>query len=128
MIDVQLRSTIRRLHFNQHLTVNAVAETLGIHHETVRRAIAKDSDSAERIAMCELEKFESKVLETLSIYPKLSGTRVCAMLRDQGYSGGIRAVQRWLRKIRPRVASRVFIEMTMLPGEQAQVDWGTSAL
>ena len=119
MIDVQLRSTIRRLHFNQHLTVNAVAETLGIHHETVRRAIAKDSDSAERLAICELEKFESKVLETLSLYPKLSGTRVCSMLRDQGYSGGIRAVQRWLRKLRPRVAARVFIEMTMLPGEQA---------
>ena len=39
MIDAEMRATIRKLYFNRHLTVNAVAEALGIHHDTVRRAI-----------------------------------------------------------------------------------------
>ncbi|MDQ3231198.1 MAG: IS21 family transposase [Pseudobdellovibrionaceae bacterium] len=125
MIDPETRAAIRRLHFNQHFTINAVAEALGIHHETVRRAISTSRVESCRIAISDLEQYEAKVLETLSIYPKLSASRIYLMLKEQGYKGRLRTVQRWVKPLRPRVAARVFQEVHVLPGEQAQVDWGS---
>jgi len=124
MIDEETRANIRRLHFNRHLTINAVAEVLGIHHETVRRAISTKRSEIERISMSQLEKYEEKVLETLNIYPKLFASRIYLMLKEQGYKGRQRTVQRWIKDLRPKVKPRVFSTVVVLPGEQAQVDWG----
>ncbi|MBC7658541.1 MAG: hypothetical protein H7249_02445 [Chitinophagaceae bacterium] len=76
MIDAEMRATIRRLHFNRHLTVNAVAEALGIHHDTVRRAIGTSRMEEVRAALSELEKYETTILDTLAIYPKISASRI----------------------------------------------------
>ncbi|MBC7530941.1 MAG: IS21 family transposase [Oligoflexus sp.] len=123
MIDPELRATIRRLHFNQQLTVNAVSEVLAIHHDTVLRAIARNVEKAEVATLRELNLFEAKMIETLELYPKISATRIHLMLKEHGFKGGVRSVQRWLRGVRPRVKARIFAEMSVLPGEQAQVDW-----
>jgi transposase len=125
MIDAETRATIRRLHFNRHMTIHAVAEALGVHHDTVRRAIATSRMETTRMVLSELERYEAKVLETLEIYPKLPASRILLMLKEHGYQGRLRTVQRWVKGLRPRVAARVYQEIHVLPGEQAQVDWGS---
>jgi transposase len=107
------------------MTINAVAEALGVHHDTVRRAIATSRVESTRMAVSELERYEAKVLETLEIYPKLPASRILLMLKEHGYHGRLRTVQRWVKTLRPRVAACVYQEVHVLPSEQAQVDWGS---
>ena len=42
MIPLELRADIRRLFFAEHWRVGTIAEQLGVHHETVQRAIEVD--------------------------------------------------------------------------------------
>ena len=46
------------------------------------------------------------------------------MIKERGYIGGVAMVRRYVRQVRPRPKSEVFVRVERLPGEQAQVDWG----
>ncbi len=58
-------------------------------------------------------------------YPRLRATRLFEMIRDRGYKGSVYAVRRHVRRVRPAPSEEVFFRLTVLPGEQAQVDWGS---
>jgi transposase len=45
------------------------------------------------------------------------------MLQARGYPGGVLAVRRYVRAVRPRRAE-AYLRLQTLPGEQGQVDWG----
>lgn len=47
------------------------------------------------------------------------------MIRERGYKGSVYAVRRFVRKVRPRPRYEAFFRLSVLPGEQAQVDWGS---
>jgi transposase len=122
MISEELKSEIRRLFYVRHFTANAIASSLGIHRDTVMRAL--ELREAERVASeSELDRFEGKIKETLEIYPKLQGTRIHQMLKEQGYSGSLRHLRRRLQKLRVPIKERFYMKPSYLAGECAQVDW-----
>ena len=43
MIDERTRAEIRRLHYAEHWTIGTIASELGVHHDTVRRALGDRS-------------------------------------------------------------------------------------
>ena len=72
-----------------------------VFHETngVRRGVSRPSAP---------DPFLPFIRDTLAQYPRLRATRLHEMLRQRGYPG-----------------SAVYRRVVTLPGEQAQVDWGT---
>jgi len=122
MISDELKSEIRRLFYVRHFTANAISSSLGIHRDTVMRAL--ELREAERVqAESELDRFEGKIRETLEIYPKLQGTRIHQMLKDQGYQGSLRHLRRRLKRLRSPIKDRFYVKPSYIPGESAQVDW-----
>ena len=125
MITPAQRAEIRRLYFGEHWKVDTIATALGVHHETVRRAIELDTRPPRRAARTStLDPFLPFLRDTLGQYPRLRATRLHEMLRQRGYPGSARQVRRFVRSLRPAVAPRAYRRVVTLVGEQAQVDWG----
>ena len=125
MIPSELRAEIRRLFFAEHWKVNTIAVQLGVHHDTVRRAIEVDRFvSRGKHVPSALDPFIAFVTETLEKYPKLRATRVHEMLVGRGYRGSEVQTRRLVRRLRPTPKGEAYLRLRTLPGEQAQVDWG----
>src|SRR6266487_3365595 len=127
MISDEQRTKIRRLFFAEHWKIGTIAAELGLHHDTVelavepRRFVKRGLISSVTL----LDPFRAFIEQTLEQYPRLRATRICDMIRDRGYAGSVYAVRRLVRKIRPVSRHEAFFRLTVLPGEQAQVDWGS---
>jgi len=64
------------------------------------------------------------VVDTLEKYPKLTASRLYAMVQERGYPGGIDHFRHLISLYRPRREAEAYSRLTTLPAEQAQVDWG----
>jgi len=121
------RAEIRRLFFGEHWKIGAIANHLGVHHDTVRRAVDTDQfSSAGKPRPSMLDPYIDFVGDTLKQYPKLTATRLHDMLRTRGFQGSAAQVRRRIRQLnlRPKPRSEAFFRLKVFPGEQAQVDWG----
>lgn len=126
MIDDELRAKIRRLHYGEHWPIGTIASQLGVHHETVKRALGERGEPARMVVRpSSLDPYKSLIAQILEEYPKLRATRLHEMLRQRGYEGSDVTVRRYVRKVRPRPTREAFLRLSTLPGEQAQVDWGS---
>lgn len=127
MISDEQRARIRRLFFAEHWKIGTIAVELGLHHDTVELAIEPRRFANRRHASCatELDPYRAFIEHTLEQYPRLRATRICDMIRERGYKGSVSAVRRFVRKRRPISRHEAFFRLTVLPGEQAQVDWGS---
>lgn len=127
MITDEQRTLIRRLFFAEHWKIGTIARELGLHHDAVELAIEPRrfvGRSHIRSSLL-LEPYREFVSVTLAQYPRLRATRLFDMLRDRGYDGSVYAVRRHVHKVRPVPRHEAFFRLTVLPGEQAQVDWGS---
>lgn len=126
MIDAELRSKIRRLFFAEHWPVGTIASEVGIHHDTVRRAIGAHRfvrpDALVRPSM--LDPYKAFIADTLEQHPRLRATRLFEMIHDRGYRGSVVQLRRHVASVRPTPRGEAYLRLTTLPGEQAQVDWG----
>ena len=77
MISPELRAEIRRLFYAEHWKVGTIASTLGVHADTVRRAIEIERfrTATARPRATKLDPFLPFVRETLERYPRLRSTR-----------------------------------------------------
>ena len=127
MISAELRADIRRKFFGEHWKVGTIATTLGVHHETVERAIetSRFAKSRHGVRVSSLDDYKPFIEQTLESYPRLTATRVYEMVRARGFDGGIHVVRRHVRDVRPEPKTEAFFRLATLPGEQAQVDWGS---
>lgn len=123
MITIEQRSEIRRLFYVKHFSANAISSSLGIHRDTVLRALEVKRADREA-ASSELDRFTQKIKETLELYPKLHGSRIHVMLKEQGYTGSLRHLRRRLQTLRKPFKERFYVKSEYIPGECAQVDWG----
>ena len=123
MITIEQRSEIRRLFYVKHFSANAIALSLGIHRDTVLRALELRKNERDQSAS-ELDRFTAKIKETLELYPKLHGSRIHMMIKEQGYTGSLRHLRRRLQSLRQPFKERFYVKSEYLPGECAQVDWG----
>ena len=126
MITPEQHAEIRRLYYGEHWKVGTIAAALGVHHDTVRAAIAHDPPSVRR-GMCratKLDPYLPVIRDTLTHYPRLRATRLFEMVKARGYTGSVVQLRRAVRLIRPAAAATVYRRLTTLAAEEAQVDWG----
>ena len=126
MIDMALHAEVRRLFYAEHWKTGTIAAQLGLHHDTVERAVGVEYfDSRTRHERpSALDFYKPFLAEILEQYPKLVCTRLLRMAQERGYTGGIRAVRRFASSRRRQSRSEAFLRLHTLPGEQGQVDWG----
>jgi transposase len=127
MITSAQRAEIRRLYYAEHWKVGTIAAHLGVHHETVATAINRASvlTRGGRCRSTALDAYLPFVRDTLAQYPRLRATRLHEMLRQRGYPGSAIQVRRAVRHLRPAPPSAAYLRLATLPGEVAQVDWGS---
>jgi transposase len=127
MISEELRSRIRRLFFAEHWRIGTIATELGVHRDTVALAVESSRFATARFqsrAMI-LDPYRDFVRATLEQYPRLRATRLLEMIRARGYEGSVFPLRRYVRRVRPVPAHEAFFRLSTLPGEEAQVDWGS---
>lgn len=126
MIDSELRSKIRRLFFGEHWKIGTIAAELEVHHATVERAVECERfvNLAYRARASTLDPYKDFIQATLAEYPRLVSTRLLEMIRPRGYTGTVWPLRRYVCLVRPVTDREAFFRLTVLPGEQAQVDWG----
>jgi len=118
---------MRRLHKVEKLSKRAVARRLGIHRNTVTRALESDEPpSYSRKARGSiLDPYKPKIHALLAKDPTLSGVRILEIIQEEGYPGKISILRDFLREVRLQYKPKqVYIRMQYHPGEYAQVDWG----
>lgn len=122
MISTEVRQQVRRLFYVNHFTVHAISQTLNVHRDTVSSALELDRKKRST-PFSEVDRFDSKIRDTLVLYPKIQGTRIYSMLSEQGYAGSLRQLRRRISTLRPSIKERFYVKNQVLSGEQAQVDW-----
>ena len=125
-IDKKTRAEILRLYLAEKWKVGTIASQLGIHHVTVRRALADDGVPLHMRPhrRSKLDPFIPFILQTLSDYPKLPASRLYEMVCERGYQGSQSHFRNMTAPMRPKPAAEAYLRLKTLPGEQAQVDWG----
>jgi hypothetical protein len=126
MITPEQHAEIRRLYYGEHWKVGTIAAALGVHHETVRAAIAHDTKGIRRgtCRATRLDPYLPLIRDTLAQYPRLRATRVFEMVKARGYTGSVVQLRRAVRLIRPAATATVYRRLTTLAAEEAHVDWG----
>ena len=127
MITPAQRAEIRRLFYGEHWKVGTIAAQLGLHHETVRAAVERETSGFRRGA-CRpsiLDPYLPFIRDTLAQYPSLRATRVYEMVRQRGYAGSVVQLRRLVQRLRPETRRAVYRRVVTLAGESAQVDWGS---
>jgi transposase len=126
MITPEQHAEIRRLYYGEHWKVGTIAGALGVHHDTVRAAIAHAMPGVRR-GTCRatlLDPYLPLIRDTLAQYPRLRATRLFEMVKARGYPGSVVQLRRWVRTLRPMATPTLYRRLTTLMGEEAQVDWG----
>lgn len=124
MITDEQRATIRRFFFAEHWKVGTIATEMGLHHDTVRRALQTERFNVRRGPRASrLDPFVAFVAQLLEQHPRLRATRVHEMLVLRGHVGCPTQTRRLVRRLRPRTTAEAYFKLTTLPGQEAQVDW-----
>ena len=127
MISPELAARIRRLHFAEHWKVGTIAAELGLHHDTVRGALAQvQVKSLDRSTLkpSVLAPYKDFIQQTLFSHPRLRASRLFHMVKARGYPGSYVQVRRYVNQVRPEPQAEAYLRLRTLPAEQAQVDWG----
>jgi len=126
MIPLAQVAEIRRLFFAEHWRVGTIARQLGLHPDTIRRALVTERFARPALARpSQCDPYRAFLQETLQRYPRLRATRLFEMVRDRGYRGSLVQLRRVVRTLRPTPAAEAYLRLTLLPGEQGQADWGS---
>jgi len=123
MISPETRAQIRRYFYAEHWKIGTIARELGVHPDAVRNAIESERfRGAQPMRASMTDPYIGFIRQTLEQHPRLRATRIFAMARDRGYSGGIVQLRRAVARLRPQ-KHEPFLQLRTFPGEQGQVDW-----
>jgi len=126
LISAEQRARIRRLYYAEHWKVGTIADALGVHEDTVKRALdlGNRGPRPRAIRPTLLDPYKPFIAEVLEQYPRLRSTRLYEMLQPRGYAGSVIQLRRYVKTVRPRSKREAFLRLSTMPGEQGQVDWG----
>lgn len=124
MISKELVAKIRRLYYAEHWKIGTIASELGVHPDTVKRAIEAERFGTRSPKQLVTDPYLEFIQQTLKAHPRLRATRVLQMIRARGYEGGISQLRRVVSQLRP-AAREAFVRLTVFPAEQAQADWAS---
>lgn len=122
----QLAAEIVRLHYAEKWKIGTIATQLNIHHSVVRRVLRESGLPAPKLAPRPslVDPYMPFIMATLERYPTLTASRLFQMVKERGYPGQESHFRGIVSLVRPKPAPEAFLRLTMLPGEQGQVDWG----
>ncbi len=126
MIRSEIAAEIVRLHSVEGWRINTIARHLRLHHSVITRVLKNDGAKSEikrRSSM--IDEYTAFIHDTFEQYPKLPASVLYRMVRARGYPGGEDHFRHQVTQFRPRRAAEAYLELRTLPGEQAQVDWGS---
>ena len=125
-ISPELEAKILRYFHVEKWKVGTIARQLGVHHATVDRVLSQAGlPKVERPGRASLiDPYLPFVRQTLEQYPRLTASRLYAMVRERGYRGGEDHFRHLIAHHRPRPPAEASLRLKTLPGEQGQVDWG----
>lgn len=125
-LDPETEAKVLRLHHAEHWPVGTIASQLGIHHSAVRRVLERDGAPRATLARrSKVDPFVPFIRETLERYPRLTAARLYQMVRARGYDGREGHFRSIVARYRPAPAREAYFRLRTLPGDQAQVDWGS---
>ena len=126
-ISKAVEAKILRYHFVEKWRTGTIATQLGIHHSTVDRVLAHAGlPKVERTRRASIiDPYLPFIIDTLREFPTLTAARLYEMARLRGYPGGQSLFRQRISELRPRKLPEAYLRLKTLPGEQAQVDWGS---
>jgi transposase len=127
MISVENWADIRRLRKVEKMSKRGIAKQLGIHRDTVTRALGSDEplryQRAPRGSI--LDPYKPKIHALLAENPDLTSVRILEIIQGEKYPGKISILRDFVRETRPQYKpKRVYVRMAYRCGEYGQVDWG----
>jgi transposase len=123
MISDEQVARIRHLFHAEHWKIGTIVAELGLHPDTVRRALETDRfRSQPRLRDRLTDAYLDFLRQTLQQYPRLRATRLFQMIQARGYTGSVTQLRRVVAEIRPP-AREAFLRLRTFPAEQAQADW-----
>lgn len=126
MIAPEVEAQILRLFHVEKWRIGTIADQLGVHHGSVRRVLDRSGvPRPVRQRPSRIDRFVPFIQETLRKHPRLLGTRLYTMCSERGYRGSLDHFRSQLRPYRPKPVAEAYLRLRTLPGEQAQVDWGS---
>jgi len=126
VIRPEVAAEIIRLFTVEGWKRSTIARHLGVHHSTVARALERHGLHVERKRRRSItDSFIPFIRDTLKRYPQLPASVLYRMVRARGYRGGEDHFRHRVALLRPRREAEAYLELRTLPGEQAQVDWGS---
>jgi transposase len=115
---------LKELAERDRLSAAQIARELGLSARTVRKWLTEPYRPRKRAPRAShLDPFKGQIMGMVKEHP-YSAVQVLAVLRDQGFTGGITTVKDYIQQIRPR-GREAFLTLSFAPGECAQVDWGS---
>lgn len=125
-IPPELEAQILRYYHVERWRPGTIARQLRVHHGTVARVLAQAG--LPRIGApsrpSRVDPYLPFILGTLEKFPTLTASRLYAMVRERGYSGGPDHFRHVISRHRPRPKAEAYLRLATLPAEQGQVDWG----
>ena len=115
--------------YKQTASKRATAEVLGISRNTVRRLLNMTEAPVyhRTFYMSKLNDYKELIIEWRCEPYNFNGTRIFRELKEQGYTGSIGPLYRFLRKVDEDVGNHISKKATVRhespPGDQAQFDW-----
>lgn len=125
MISKDIETKIVLLFKNEKWPQTTIARELGIHRDAVRRVLQNNPETSCLPRMRLIDPYVPFLMEKLKEYPELTGSRLYQMVVERGFSGGADHFRTVLRELRPEKKYEAFTKITVLEGEQAQVDWAS---
>lgn len=123
-INAELEAKILRLYHAEQWPIGTICAQLGVHHSTVRRVISQEGKTPAPARRGRIvDQFLPFMKEVLSQYPRLTGSRLYAMVKERGYQGRISQFRSVVAEIRGAFQPEAYLRLKTLPGEQAQIDW-----
>ncbi len=125
-ISEDLEAKIKRYYYVEKWLIGTISQQLGVHHSTIKRVLSQVGVEQHKLLTepSMIDAYLPFVLETLKKYPKLTASRLYAMVCDRGYPGGLDHFRHLIALYRPKKIVEAYARLSTLPAEQAQVDWG----
>ena len=123
MISDEQVVRIRHLFHAEHWKIGTIVTELGLHPDTVHRALDTDRfRSQPRLRDRLTDPYLDFLRQTLQQYPRLRATRLFQMIQARGYTGSVTQLRRVVADLCPPTRE-AFLRLQTFPGEQAQADW-----
>ena len=125
-IAPELRAQIPRLYQVELWRVGTIASQLHLHRDTVQRVLSTACvlRAEQPLRPSQIDPYLPFIRDSLAKFPTLAASRLHAMVRSRGYTGGADHFRHLVACHRPRPAAEAYLRLRTLAGEQAQVDWG----